>query len=150
MIYTKRVKTALRLAYQVHRDQLDKGNVPYIFHPFSVAMEMDTEDEICTALLHDAVEDAKLPPDHPSSCVSWSKLENIFSESVIEALRLLTRQPEQGYMDYIRCIKANPLATKVKLADLRHNRNSSRLDEFDEKAKKLFKKYDKAIKLLMF
>ena len=60
MIYTPMVNRALRLAYRAHAGQLDRGGVPYIFHPYHLAEQMDDERSICVALLHDVVEDLSL------------------------------------------------------------------------------------------
>ena len=57
MIYTPLIKKALKIAFAAHENQVDKGGIPYIFHPYEVAQQMTTEYEICTALLHDVIED---------------------------------------------------------------------------------------------
>ena len=64
------------------------------------------------------------------------------------ALRLLTHDDAVPYMDYVANIKANPIARAVKLADLRHNSDLSRLDAVDEKALRRCEKYAEAIRLL--
>ena len=71
-----------------------------------------------------------------------------FSEEVLTALRLLTHDKSEPYMDYVARIKGNPLATAVKLADLRHNSDLSRLSVVDDKALDRVNKYAKAIKFL--
>jgi hypothetical protein len=71
-----------------------------------------------------------------------------FSKEVIEALKLLTHDDAVPYMEYVKEIKKNPIATKVKLADLRHNSDLTRLDEVNEKALKRVEKYKDAIKIL--
>jgi len=143
MIYTNLIKKALRIAFETHKDQFDKAGLPYIFHPFHLAEQMETEDEICVALLHDVVEDSDITFDDLRA--------HGFSSQVVDAVALLTHYVYHGdchYMYYIRQIKTNPLATKVKLADLRHNSDITRLDEIDEKMKKLLEKYQSAIELL--
>ncbi len=57
MIYTELTKKALRLCFEAHKDQLDKSGLPYVFHPFHLAEQMDAEETVCVALLHDVVED---------------------------------------------------------------------------------------------
>ena len=104
---------ALEIAWNAHKGQTDKAGNPYIRHPLTVAGKMDTEEEIAVALLHDVVEDTE---------VTLNDLEKEgFPEAVLEALRLLTHSPEEDYFTYIRRLKENPLARKVKLADLDHN-----------------------------
>ena len=117
MIYTKMTVKAMRIAYEAHLGQVDYNNVPYIFHPFHLAEQM--EDEICctVALLHDVVEDTE---------VTFADLEREFPPQVIEALRLLTHEENVDYFSYVRQIKTNPIATKVKLEDLKHNMDASR------------------------
>ncbi|MBE6875878.1 MAG: HD domain-containing protein [Ruminococcus sp.] len=141
MIYTEQTKKALKLCFEAHKNQVDKSGLPYVFHPFHLAEQMTTETTIITALLHDVVEDTDY---------TLEDLQNMgFSESIIEAVSLLTH-PKSGfdYTEYILKIKSNPIARTVKLADLRHNSDLSRLDNIDEKILKRFEKYQNAIRLL--
>ena len=71
-----------------------------------------------------------------------------FGDAVMEAIRLMTHDESVEYMDYVRAIKDNPIAKAVKLADLRHNADITRLDVVDKKAMAHREKYLKAIKLL--
>ena len=140
MIYTALTKKALKLCFEAHRDQTDKSGMPYVFHPFHLAEQMDSEESTIVALLHDVVEDTEY---------TLSDLTAMgFSSSVVEALALMTHDPKVPYMEYVKGISVNPLATKVKLADLRHNSDLSRLDSVDEKALSRVKKYAAAIELL--
>ncbi len=140
MIYTKDTKKALKLCFEAHKDQLDKSSLPYVFHPFHLAEQMDTEEATVVALLHDVVEDTNY---------TLEDLKNMgFSEAVISAIALLTHEEGAEYMDYVKKIKCNEIARKVKLADLKHNSDLSRLDIVDEKALKRREKYLKAIELL--
>ncbi len=59
-LYSPMIEKALKIAYDAHHGQTDKIGVPYIYHPIAVAEQMDTEDEIITALLHDVIEDTKV------------------------------------------------------------------------------------------
>ena len=140
MLYTEKTKKALKLCFEAHKDQLDKSGMPYVFHPFHLAEQMETEDTTVAALLHDVAEDTHY---------TLADLEAMgFGETVLEALKLLTHDEETDYMDYVRAIKDNPVAKAVKLADLRHNSDITRLDTVDEKALARREKYRKAIKLL--
>lgn len=118
MIYTPLTNKAMRLAYDAHQGQTDKGGLPYVFHPYHLAEQMPDEASVCVALLHDVVEDAD---------VSFEELERSFPSEVVDAVRLLTRQPDVDYLDYVRTIKSDPIAVRVKLADLAHNSDESRL-----------------------
>ena len=140
MIYTEMTEKALKLCFEAHKDQLDKSGMPYVFHPFHLAEQMKTEDETIVALLHDVVED---PATSIADLISMN-----FNENVIEAISLLTHDADVDYFDYVRAIKENEIARTVKLADLRHNSDLSRLRIVDEWALKRNEKYLKAIKIL--
>ena len=140
MIYTNMTKKALKLCFDIHKEQVDKSGLPYVFHPFHLAEQMETEETTIVALLHDVVEDSDLT------------LEDLrqmgFGDTVIAALALLTHDPAVEYMDYVRAVKDNPIARAVKLADLRHNSDLTRLDTVDEKALARREKYLQAMTLL--
>ena len=140
MIYTEQTKKALKLCFQAHKDQVDKSGMPYVFHPFHLAEQMDTEDAVTVALLHDVVED---------TAYTLEDLREMgFPERVLEALALLTHGPGVPYMDYVREIGKNSLAARVKRADLAHNSDLSRLDRADENALARVEKYRRAAALL--
>lgn len=140
MIYTPMTKKALKLCFEAHKDQTDKSGMPYVFHPFHLAEQMKDEDTTIVALLHDVVEDTDVTID------DLKKMG--FNDNVIDAIILMTHQSDVEYMDYIAKIKENPVAKAVKLADLKHNSDVSRLDSVTEWDKKRVSKYKKAIKLL--
>ena len=140
MIYTKMTKKALKLCFKAHKRQKDKSGMPYVFHPFHLAEQMVTEETTIVALLHDVVEDTRYTFRH---------LEKMgFEKPIIEALRLLTHNDGSKYMEYVAKIKNNPIAKAVKLADLRHNSDLSRLDSVDNKAIERRQKYLAAIEYL--
>ncbi len=141
MLYTVLTKKALRIAFDAHKDQVDKTGLPYVFHPFHLAEQMTDEASACVALLHDVIEDSDITLEVLAS--------EGFPPEVLEALSLLTHDPEVPYMDYVRSIKKNPLARKVKLADLAHNSDLSRLDTVTEYDQIRNEKYRKAQELLM-
>ena len=140
MIYTALTKMAMKIAFEAHKDQVDKSGMPYIYHPFHLAEQMKDEKTTCAALLHDVVEDT-----------SWTfdRLKEYgFGRDIIEALMLLTHNSSVPYMDYIRVIKENKIASAVKIADLKHNSDLSRLDFVDDEAIKRADKYKKALEIL--
>ena len=140
MIYTPKTKKALKLCFDAHKDQIDKSGMPYVFHPFHLAEQMKTEETTIVALLHDLVEDTEY---------TIEDLVDIgFDKAVTDAIALMTHADNVDYMDYVRMIKENPIAKEVKLADLNHNSDLTRLDVIDEKALSRRKKYLKAIALL--
>ncbi len=140
MIYTDMTKKALKLCFAAHKDQTDKSGMPYVFHPFHLAEQMPDEETTIVALLHDVVEDTPYTLD--------DLREMGFSEKVLAALTLMTHDKSIPYMDYVAKIKENKIAMTVKLADLKHNSDLSRLDTVDEKALKRIEKYRQAIALL--
>ena len=114
MLYTDMTKKALKLCFEAHKEQVDKSGMPYVFHPFHLAEQMQDEDTTTVALLHDIVEDTDYTIDDLRS--------KGFSEKVIEAIELLTHDPVVPYMEYVAQIKKNPIAKAVKLADLKHKK----------------------------
>ena len=144
MVYTELTNRALRLAYDAHQGQVDKSGVPYVFHPLHLAEQMD--DEICcfAALLHDVVED---------TCVTQADLEKLFPPAVTDAVKLLTHDDTVPYEAYVRAIAADPVARRVKLADIAHNSDQSRMAgcEGISEAKRLYlkNKYERARRILL-
>ena len=141
MIYTDATKMAMKLCFQAHKDQVDKSGIPYIFHPIHLAEQMKDEDTTIVALLHDVVEDT------PYTLEDLSAMG--FVPQIIAAIRLMTHEEGVPYLDYVAKIKENPIAKAVKLADLQHNSDLTRLDYVNEKALERVRKYGKAMKLLI-
>lgn len=140
MIYTPDTKKALKLCFEAHKDQTDKAGLPYVFHPFHVAEQMPNEKATIVALLHDVIED--------TSYTLQDLRDMGFDEDVLSALALMTHDKSVLYMDYVARIKENALARTVKLADLRHNSDLTRLDDINEAALARVEKYNAAIRLL--
>ena len=140
MIYTDNTKKAMKLCFKAHKDQVDKSGMPYVFHPFHVAEQMTDEVTTIVALLHDVVEDTDYT------------LEDIaaegFGEDILKAVALMTHEDDVPYLDYVAKLKDNPIARAVKLADLAHNSDLSRIGEIDEETKQRLEKYKKARAIL--
>lgn len=140
MIYTDNTKKAMKLCFKAHKDQVDKSGMPYVFHPFHVAEQMTDEVTTIVALLHDVVEDTDYT------------LEDIaaegFGKDILEAVALMTHEDDVPYLDYVAKLKDNPIARAVKLADLAHNSDLSRIGEIDEETKRRLEKYKKAKDIL--
>ena len=120
MYYSDLVKKAAQISYDAHDGQKDKGDYPYFMHPLTLALQFDDEITVCVALLHDVVE------DHAKDGYTMEFLAKEFPQEVIDALKLLTHDPKVPYLDYVKMIKTNPIARKVKIADLKHNSDASR------------------------
>lgn len=140
MLYTDLTKRALKLCFAAHKDQTDKSGLPYVFHPFHLAEQMPDELTTVVALLHDVVEDT------PYTLEDLAKLG--FPQKVLSTLARLTHDPSVPYLDYVAALKEDPIARQVKLADLRHNSDLTRLDHVDDKARQRAEKYAAAIRLL--
>ena len=140
MIYTELTKKAINICFKAHKEQKDLGKMPYVHHPFHLAEQMRTEKEICLALLHDVVEDTP-----------WTLKdleEQGFPADVVEAVGLMTHAKEIPYLDYVEGLRSNPLASAVKLADLRHNSTTGRLKRFTDKDAARLRKYLRAQAIL--
>ena len=140
MIYTPKTKQAMKLCFEAHKDQTDKSGLPYVFHPFHVAEQMTDEDAVIVALLHDVVEDTDYTLDD---------LRRMgFGQPVLDALALLTHDESVPYLDYVRALRDDPIARAVKLADLRHNSDETRLEAVTEKDRERLQKYKTAMAVL--
>ena len=139
-----RVRNAFKIAKTAHNGQVDKGGVEYIFHPLTVAFQCGGNDSaIIVALLHDVVEDTGLTFEDLQEKIPLTSEE-------LQALKLLTHEDETNYFDYVKKIKDNELAAQVKLADLKHNSDLSRIPENlrTEKDFQRIEKYKAAMKIL--
>lgn len=130
---------AFFVATKAHKGQKDKGCKPYIFHPIKVSLNTKGYDAKVVALLHDVIEDTDY------------ELEDLkfLNENQKEALLLLTHDKNVNYMYYVRNIKKNEIARKVKLADLNQNMNLKRLKVITEDDLKRIEKYKKAHSILL-
>ena len=131
---------AYEIAKKAHLGQVNKAGEAYIKHPEKVASFVKTDEEKAVAYLHDVIEDTELT------------LENLyeydFSKEVIEAVDIITKKRGEDYQSYLNSVKKNKLARAVKLADLRHNSDLTRLTKVTEKDIERKEKYQKAINFL--
>ena len=134
------LELALSIATEAHNGQFDKAGVDYIEHPIYVASQVDTEEEKAVALLHDVIEDSPVSAEE--------LLQAGLPEAVVTAVQVLTKKKEQDYQTYLENVKSNSLARIVKLADLKHNSDLSRLSSVTDKDLERFEKYKKAIDYL--
>ncbi len=139
MNYAELISTADALAKKAHAGQVDKSGVDYINHPRTVASFVKEPKEIIVALLHDIIEDTD---------VTDKEIKQIFGAEICEAVVTMTHLENEDYFDYINRVKTNPLSTTVKIADLKHNMDLSRLTHITEKDLKRREKYQKALDIL--
>ena len=131
---------AHNIAKMAHFGQVDRAGVDYIKHPEAVASFVKTDEEKAVAYLHDVIEDTPL---------TLLDLEMFgLSKTIIEAVDILTKKKGQDYQSYLNLVKKNELARVVKLADLRHNSDLTRLPLITEKDLERNKKYSSAIRFL--
>ncbi|MBO8433708.1 MAG: GTP pyrophosphokinase [Tyzzerella sp.] len=140
MIYTDITKKAMNIAYNYHKDMVDKGGVPYIFHCFFVAEGMKDEKTKVVALLHDILED--------TSVTAKELINEGIPKDIVDAVTCLARDKNVEYMDYIKNVNKNPLARQVKIRDLIHNSDLTRLSVVTEKDLIRVKKYKTALEIL--
>ncbi len=128
---------AVHLAAEAHLGQFDRAGKPYIYHPMHLAMQTQDRDERMLAMLHDVVEDT-----------AWdlqALADEGFPEHLLAALDCLTRRERESYEQFIDRIAKNPLASRVKLLDLKHNSDLSRLPSVSDKDRERATKYQQAI-----
>ena len=112
------VERALQIAVKAHAGQKDKYGAPLIFHPLRMMMGQTDPREKITALLHDVVE---------KSGWTLADLEKQgFSKDIIKTIGLLTRNKKETYADYLLRVKKDPLAIKIKMADLEDHMDLTR------------------------
>ena len=137
---SKEVIKAYELAKKAHEGQIDKGGNPYIWHPIAVANLVLTDDEKVVALLHDIVED--------TSITLKDLYEQGFSNHIVEAINCLTKYANEPLNEYLNRVKNNPLAVTVKIADLTHNSDISRIPQPKKKDYARVERYKREIDYL--
>ena len=140
MIYTEMTRKAIHFAFHAHDGQKDRSGLPYILHPVHLAEQMTTEDACVVAMLHDVLEDTDMTAE--------DLRKEGFTERQIRAVELLTRREDEDYFEYVRRIREDDLASAVKLADLAHNMDRTRLPGCTEKDEARYEKYRKAVTIL--
>jgi (p)ppGpp synthase/HD superfamily hydrolase len=134
------LENAILLAAQSHLGQQDKAGAPYILHPLRVMMRCRTPDAMIAAVLHDLVED---PP------VTLAQLhEQGYPEAVVAAVSCLTKAEGEDYDAFVARVKANPIATEVKIADIEDNMDIRRLAGVGAKEAERLERYRRAYKEL--
>lgn len=127
---------ALQIAQKAHAGQVDKAGKDYILHPMTVASYMDTDIEKTIAYLHDVLEDTDVTVD---------ALRKIFPNEIVDTLITLTHRKDESYFEYIQRVSKSKLAKKVKVADLLHNLDITRIKEPTKQDYERLEKYKKAI-----
>ena len=135
-----RYSSVLEFAMKKHDGQTDKSGKPYILHPMEVALSLYKESDKIVALLHDVLEDTDATADDLIALGLY--------DCEVEAIKLLTKPRKEDYMHYVHRVAEYPIARRVKMADLRHNMDISRLDVVTEKDLARVEQYKKAYRIL--
>lgn len=117
--YEQLLERAILIAQTAHAGQVDKAGQPYIEHPLAVMHQVESPDAKIVAVLHDVVEDSEITIAYLA--------EQGFSEDVIAAIAAITKQDGESYEEYLDRVMSNPLALRVKIADMTHNLDLSRI-----------------------
>lgn len=101
---------AIVLAAQAHHGQTDRAGAPYILHPLRMMLRMESDVERVVAVLHDVVEKTPL---------TLAELRDAgYDAAVVDAVDSLTRREGETYQELVERARANPLACRIKIADL--------------------------------
>ncbi|GIZ15507.1 phosphohydrolase [Capnocytophaga catalasegens] len=134
------INKALNIAIEAHKGQTDKAGMPYIFHLLRVSEKGQTETEKICGLLHDIVEDTEW---------TFDKLKQEgFSDKIVSVIKCITKRNGEIYMDFIKRVSKNPIATRIKINDLEDNMDIKRLSFLTEKDLERLNKYIRAYHFL--
>lgn len=113
------LERAIELAARAHAGQEEETGTPYILHPLRLMARFASTEERMVAVLHEVVEDCgvELATLHKEG----------FPEAVMSAVDALTRRTDEAYADYLKRIVPNPLARRIKVADLEEHADLSRI-----------------------
>jgi (p)ppGpp synthase/HD superfamily hydrolase len=138
----KTLEDAIILATDAHRGQKDRNDEPYIMHPLRVAAQLWGYDERMVAVLHDVIEDTAVTLD--------DLRKSGYPAHIVVAVDAISKRKDvdEPYSQYIRRVKENPLATKVKIADLQDNANLGRLPKVEAYDLKRLDRYNRALQFL--
>ncbi len=125
--------TAIQIAAEAHAGQKQKNGEPYILHPLRVMMRVHTEDEKIVAILHDVLEDTPWNAEQLKA--------RGFPPHILHALDCVTKRHGERYEDFVTRSASDPIAIRVKLADLEDNLDVPRLPELTEKDHTRLNKY---------
>ena len=139
---TNQLAHAQELASAAHAGQVDKSGVPYVEHLRFVAEHVSGDDAKTVAWLHDIVEDTTVTLD--------DLRREGFPEHIVAAVDAHTHRPGESYLDYVRRASENPLTRRVKIQDVLHNMDLSRLDHVGPAdVRRLHEKYIPALQILI-
>ena len=138
--YNQLLELAIKVATEAHAGQVDKGGKPYINHPQAVAASLTNTEYKIVAYLHDVCEDTS---------ITFDDLKDMgFTYRIVNSIRLLTKTDELTYEEYLRRLRMDSCARAVKMADLKHNMDITRIPNPSEKDYARIEKYKKSLAFL--
>ena len=132
---------AIQIAVSAHVGQVDKAGQPYILHPLRVMFSVETPHERLAAVLHDVVEDTEVTIDDLA--------DEGFPTEVLDAIQALTKLKGESRLDAAMRAVRNPIARKVKLADLADNMDMSRIPHPTASDHARLREYENVRKILL-
>ena len=138
--YNQLLELAIKVATEANAGQVDKGGKPYINHPQAVAASLTNTEYKIVAYLHDVCEDTS---------ITFADLKDMgFTYRIVNSIRLLTKTDELTYEEYLRRLRMDSCARAVKMADLKHNMDITRIPSPSEKDYARIEKYKKSLAFL--
>lgn len=131
------LEDSIVVAAQAYRGETDKAGRPLILHALRVMFCLDSDLERIVGVLHDVIEDGGYSLDRLRAMG--------YSEEVLRALDCLTKREGETYDQFVERIKTDPIARRVKIADLRDNLDVARLPKVTEEDLERLRKYEKAL-----
>ncbi len=121
---------------------MDKAGKPYVQHLQAVANNLiePTDEMLAVAWLHDSIEDTS---------ITYDELNTKFGKTVSDAVDAISKRSGENYDDYLVRVKENSTTCLVKIADLKHNADLTRLPKITEKDVARQHKYQKVIQFLL-
>jgi (p)ppGpp synthase/HD superfamily hydrolase len=137
------LEDAIVLATNAHRGQRDRNDEPYIMHPIRVMAQLWGNDERMVAVLHDVIEDTDVTLDELRKAG--------YPGHIVDAVDAISRRKDSNepYSQYVLRVRENPLATKVKIADLQDNANLGRLPKVEAFDLRRLDRYNRALQYLL-
>lgn len=132
---------AILVAAHAFDGATDRQGDPYIAHAIRVMNDVDGDDAKIVALLHDTLEWGDL---------TWSELSQMgFSQRVLAAIDALTDREGEALSEQVSRIRSNPLALRIKIADIRDNSQKWRTKRMDPDTRdQMMSKYRDTAELL--
>ena len=134
------LQLAIQTAAQAHADQKDKGGAPYLGHLQAVADAQLSLEAKIVAYLHDICEDTPTTPE--------DLLQLGFPPRIVRSVEVLTKTAGIPYEDYLKAVNRNSNARSVKIADLKHNMDLSRIPAPTDRDLERIAKYQRSLDFL--